>query len=166
MTLVPTVAATAVPSAMGPARLTNSRSAATRGVTTRPEVKDAIRLPPSLKPETSPNIEAAINGAIASKFKLRSLLGTAAGLRPVLRGKPGLTESSPGKPQPTLPRNVQYVSDVAEIGDPAPCAHCALRRARRVELLPADPCGGADCVSPHAGHGSRHPSDHPLRAGR
>jgi hypothetical protein len=38
-------------------------------------VKEPIKLPPSLKPDTSPNIEAATKGPIASRFKLRSLLG-------------------------------------------------------------------------------------------
>ena len=73
MTFDPTVCATAVPRTRGPARLTKSSSAATRGLITRPDVNEAIKLPPSLKPETSPNIAAATSGAIASGFKLRSL---------------------------------------------------------------------------------------------
>ena len=58
-----------------PARLASSSNAATRGLITRPDVNDPIKLPPSLKPDTSPNSEAATKGPIASRFKLRILLG-------------------------------------------------------------------------------------------
>jgi len=68
MTLVPIVCATAVPITTGPARLTTSSRAATEGVITRPEVNDARRFPPSLKPDIRPNKQAATSGANASRL--------------------------------------------------------------------------------------------------
>src|SRR6266550_3561245 len=69
MTLVPIVRATAVPRTSGPRRQTSSRNAAMGGVMTRPEVNDARRFPPSLKPETRPNAQAATSGASAKRVK-------------------------------------------------------------------------------------------------
>src|SRR5260370_11689918 len=71
ITFVPTVWATAVPITSGPATLNRSSAAATRGVMRRPEVNDAIRLPPSLKPETRPNKPAAASGATAARLTTR-----------------------------------------------------------------------------------------------
>src|SRR6266849_4188532 len=71
MTFVPIVWATAVPITSGPATLNRSSAAATRGVIRRPEVNDAIRLPPSLKPETRPNKPAAASGATAARLTTR-----------------------------------------------------------------------------------------------
>jgi hypothetical protein len=39
------------------------------GVMTRPDVNDARRFPPSLKPETRPNAQAATSGASAKRVK-------------------------------------------------------------------------------------------------
>src|SRR5260370_20761057 len=84
MTFVPIVWATAVPITSGPATLNRSSAAATRGVMRRPEVNDAIRLPPSLKPETSPNKPAAASGATAARLTTTNCRRC----RPARLGKP------------------------------------------------------------------------------